>query len=331
MPDNNTKWIASLWRRFGAFFIDSLLLGVAGFILGWFFGGTFAQLDGWGRLVGFGIALVYFGVMDSSICNGQSIGKKALKVRVVDTDSETMAPWRSMLRYMVLAIPFALNGAHFSYQSIHSLLIYPLSVVIFGGILSILYLFVFNRVTRQSLHDLAVGSYVVNADAENQKVGAVWRVHLIIVALLFVITAILPAFTGKLAQSGLFKGLLAAQSALSREPGISYCTINSGTTTSISSNSGSRHTTYVGVKAFLSADNINDRKLARHLADIVLQTFPDAGKKDAVEITLIHGYDIGIWSRWYSHTYDFNPAELRGEQSSQSGRYGNQNRQRDAQ
>lgn len=280
MPGNNKKWIASLWRRFGAFFIDTLLLGVAGFILGWFFGDTFAQLDGWGRLVGFGIALVYFGAMDSRICNGQTIGKKALKVRVVDAGNEAIAPWWSMLRYMVLAIPFALNGAHFSYQSIHSLLIYPLSVVIFGGILSILYLFVFNRVTRQSLHDLAVGSYVVNTDAERQAPGAVWKVHLFIVALLFVVMAIVPAFTGKLAQSGLFKGLLAAQSALSREPGVRYCTINSGTTTSISPGSGSRRTTHVDVRAFLSADDINDRQLARHLADIVLKTFPDAAEKD---------------------------------------------------
>jgi hypothetical protein len=41
-----------------------------------------------------------------------------------------------------------------------------LSIVVIGGMLVIAYLYVFNRRTRQSLHDLCVQSYVVRASAE---------------------------------------------------------------------------------------------------------------------------------------------------------------------
>ncbi len=85
------------------------------------------------------------------------------------------------------------------------------SLVIFGGVLSVTYLYIFNRVTRQSLHDLAVGTFVVNADAERQHTGAAWRPHFIVVGTLFLVSAFIPVFTSSLAQTEPFKGLLSAQ------------------------------------------------------------------------------------------------------------------------
>jgi uncharacterized RDD family membrane protein YckC len=304
------KWVANFWRRIGAFFIDSLILGLVGFSLGLALESTFVQVGGWGRLIGFGIALIYFGVMNSKLVEGQTIGKKLLKLRVVDSENQTISLGRSFVRYIVLAVPFSLNGAHFSNEAMLSFLMYPLSLIVFGGLFSIIYLYLFNRVTRQSLHDLAVGTFVVNANIEKREVGKVWKTHFIVVAVLFIAAAIVPAFTGKLAQNEPFKKMLTVQSALSNESGVTYTTISTNTTTFSSVKEGTKTTTYVSAQAFLLSNNVSDDEFARHLATIVVKNYPEARNKDALRITLTYGYDIGIWSQWTSHAHDFNPREF---------------------
>jgi uncharacterized RDD family membrane protein YckC len=304
------KWISGFWRRIGALFIDTLILGIFGFVLGLALESIFVQIGAWGRLVGFTIALVYFSVGNSSITGGQTIGKKALKLRVVDSENSPVGIDRSILRYIILATPFSLNGAQFSTEAMQSFLMYPLSLIVFGGLFSILYLYIFNRTTRQSLHDLAVGTFVVNSGVEKQEVGKVWRVHIIVVAVLFVAAAIVPAFTTQLAQSEPFKEMLSVQSALLDEPNVTYATISTNTTTFSSVNEGTKTTNYVSCQIFLESNTISDVELARRLAAIVIANYPEAINKDTIQITLTYGYDIGIASQWSRHPHNFDPGEL---------------------
>lgn len=306
------NWIASFWRRIGALFIDTLILGLVGFILGLALESTFVQIGAWGRIIGFVIALIYFGIMNSKLFDGQTIGKKLLNLRVVDSENQTISLGRSALRYFVLATPFSLNGAQFSNEAMLSFLMYPLSLIIFGGLFSIIYLYIFNRVTRQSLHDLAVGTLVVNANIDKQEIGKVWRTHLVVVAVIFIAASIVPAFTGKLAENEPFKDMLTVQSALSNESGVTYVTITTSTTTFSSVNEGTKTTTYVSAQVFLSSNNVGDVDFARKLASMVVKNYPETKNKDALRITLTYGYDIGIWSQWSNHTHDFNPGEFAG-------------------
>src|SRR5208283_1622002 len=52
--------ICGFWRRIVALVIDYIVLWLFGEVLGLFLFDFFAHLGGWGRLVGFGVALVYF-------------------------------------------------------------------------------------------------------------------------------------------------------------------------------------------------------------------------------------------------------------------------------
>ena len=304
------NWIANFWKRLGAFFIDTLILGLVGFLLGLALEATFVQIGGWGRLIGFGIALTYFGLMNSKLCNGQTIGKRLLNLRVVDLDNHTIPLFKSVLRYIILAAPFSLNGAQFSNEALLSYLIYPLTMIVFGGLFSIIYLYIFNRVTRQSLHDLAAGTLVVNANIEMQEVGKVWKPHLAIVAVFFVVAAMVPIFTGQLAQNEPFKDMLAAQSALLSEQEVTYATVTTSTTTFSPINKEAKTTIYVIAQAVLTSNKVSDGELARKLADIVIQNYPEAVNKDLVRITLKYGYSIGIWSQWSTYSHDFNPDEF---------------------
>jgi uncharacterized RDD family membrane protein YckC len=304
------KWISGFWRRICALLIDTLILGLVGVVLGLFFESFFVQIGAWGRLVGFSIALIYFGFMNSSITGGQTIGKKILKLRVVDSTNAPISLGKSIIRYFILGVPFSLNGAQFSNDAMHSFLMYPLSLILFGGLFSIAYLYIFNRITRQSLHDLAVGSYVVNTDVEQQELGKVWKVHFIIVAILFLAAAVVPVFTAQLAQNESFKGMLKVQSALSNNPSVTYATISSGSSVFSSINEGTKTATYVSSQIFLMTNNVSDVELARRFASIVIANYPEALQKDVIQITLTHGYDIGIASRWSNHAHNFNPREF---------------------
>jgi uncharacterized RDD family membrane protein YckC len=76
--------ISGFWRRAGAFFIDAIILGIIGLLLGLFFSQQFVELGGWGRAIGFSIAAIYFVIFSSRTGGGQTIGKRALKIQVVD-------------------------------------------------------------------------------------------------------------------------------------------------------------------------------------------------------------------------------------------------------
>ena len=174
--------IAGFWKRLLALIIDGLLLGFAGFLLGLMFFDQFARLGGWGRLIGFIIALIYFGVFNSSIGKGQTIGKRIANVKVVDGEGQFLSPRKSFLRSAILELPFFLNGALIP----PSVMISPLGVlvglIIFGIGGAIIYLYIFNRRTRQSFHDLAAGSFVIRSLAAAPPVAiGISKYHIVVV------------------------------------------------------------------------------------------------------------------------------------------------------
>ncbi|GAB3347318.1 RDD family protein [Lysobacter tyrosinilyticus] len=93
--------VSGFWRRLAAFAIDSVVLGVFGMIAGFAMFDTLAQLGPYGRLLGFAVALLYFGVLNSRIGGGQTLGKRALSIRAVTLDGQLMSVPRSLLRYGV--------------------------------------------------------------------------------------------------------------------------------------------------------------------------------------------------------------------------------------
>ncbi|WP_083481602.1 RDD family protein [Agarivorans gilvus] len=94
------------------------------------------------------LALIYFGIMNSTLCNGQTIGKKILRLRVVDGDNNSISLSKSFVRYLILGSPVFLNGVRFSNDTSLAFWLYPLSLIVFGGLLSIIYLYIFNRASR---------------------------------------------------------------------------------------------------------------------------------------------------------------------------------------
>jgi len=308
--EKELMWISGFWRRIGAFLIDSIILGLVGLGLGLVLEELFVEIGVWGRFIGFLIALIYFGVMNSSIANGQTLGKKALKLRVVNSGNLSISVIRSFGRYSIIGIPFFLNGAQFSIDTISSFWLYVLSLVIFGGLFSIAYLYLFNRVTRQSLHDLAFGTYVVNIGIDSQNVGKIWNPHLIVVGLLFLTAAIVPIFTSDLARQEPFAELLKSIENLQANPSVNHATVSFGKSSVSTVKTGTSETSFVSAQVFLQENQTSNAELARELAESLMKSYRQALEKDLIVIVLVYGYDIGIASKWNSHSHRFNPSEL---------------------
>lgn len=316
MEDVNKKWISGFWRRIGAAFIDVIILFVVGLCLGLFFGDVFAQIGDWGKLVGFIIAILYFGVMNSYVTGGQTFGKMILNIKVVDAAGQVLTLPKSFLRYSVIGIPYFLNGLSGTEVLSESFLIYPFSMIVLGGLFSIAYLYVFNRMTRQSLHDLVVGSYVVNVNAPVQSVSPIWKPHFVIVGILCLLSAALPSFTNGILESQGLAGLRVTQAAINQHPAVRNSGVMVGSTTVLSSDSGNKTVTFVNVTAQLKKRTLVDSEdLARQFAKTLVDTFPEAKNKDVIHVTLIYGYNIGIASSTTRFSHRFDTAELNANET----------------
>lgn len=297
---------AAFWRRVGAFAVDGVLIGLVGLTLGSTVTDQLARLGVWGRLLGFAVALAYFGILNSRLSAGQTVGKRLLRIRVVDARGAPLSVARSFARFVPFGIPWFLNGAPFPESVLFSPFIYVLSLAVFGVGLSLLYLFIFNRPSRQSIHDLAVGSFVVSASAEGEVRGAApWRGHLAICALFLVAAAIAPVFTTRLAQGKTFGPLLKVLHAVNAEPWVVTSQVNRGT-----NYNGTSRTEYFLIVAYLRDSKLQDSVRASHLAKIAVELDPTVRSLDVLQVTFVYGFDIGIASSWRTQAHTFTPLDL---------------------
>ena len=56
---------------------------------------------------------------------------------------------------------------------------------------------------------------------------------------------------------------------------------------------------------------LDNAGFAKEIAQIVVDTYPEAHTKDYISVTFTYGYRIGIASSKHSFTHGFNPAELK--------------------
>lgn len=315
IEEKPVRIISGFWRRLFALIIDGTILGIFGLILGTIFFDYFAELGGWGRLFGFIIALSYFGLLNSSISNGQTIGKRIFKIKVVDKDATTISPVRSIVRFLILGPPYFLNGAlippNILINSFVSLLL-GLVVFFIGG--SIIYLYIFNRNTRQSLHDLVAGTYVIRSShAQKFSFSPLWKGHLAVVSLIFVtvvvlITDVIP----KLSHKEPFSELLAVQQSIQRSGLVHIATVTAGKSfgTNVTTEGKDKwETTYFSINAVLKKRPTDYDETINTIASIILDSYPQIMEKEALLITVTYGYDIGISRAWKSQRRQHSPKE----------------------
>ena len=152
---------------------------------------------------------------------------------------------------------------------------------------------------------------MINTGADKQPIAPIWRGHLVIVALLFLITALVPAFVNDGIDNGLLEELVAVQKVLLSEPDIDSVGVHQNTHTFTDNEGGQEVTESLSIQVAMDKNNINDDDFAKNIAKKAYSSYASANEVDVVYISLSYGYDIGIASRSQYYRYEFKPRELK--------------------
>jgi len=295
--------IAKLWRRVVAFKIDSVLFFIIGLIAGEFLSDQFAALGPWGKVLGFTIATTYFGVSQSSIGGGQSLGMKILGIKVSTSSGTSLGLRASLIRAGIFCLYYFLSGLP-SFPAHGELPIPGILMPLLGVGFCSLYLLTFNRKTRQGLHDWAVRAFVVKAAHGPLALPTerVWRGHVIVVAVSLLVFCAAGIGITLSNSSG---DLPRVQQAVSMRPEVN--------TASAKINYGQQEDKTLAVSAIIDASTPDRDALAQRIAKITLKNYAGASQMKTVTVTLSSGFDIGIAHSWHSVNYTHTPQVWRIE------------------
>ncbi len=152
--------IAGFLQRSLAFFTDAAVLIAAGTAIGFIAMDQLAALGPWGKAIGTAVTVLYFSYGDSSLFRGASPGKRFMGLMVVGADGMPVSPVRATLRSLVLIIPLMVDARC---PTCSATVEVALGAMVYGGTTALAVLFILNKATRQSIHDLLAATYVIKA------------------------------------------------------------------------------------------------------------------------------------------------------------------------
>lgn len=305
IESENALRVPTLKRRVLALSIDGLILAVVGAIIGYSFIDTIVSLGGWGRLVGFTIAFTYFTILNSKIGNGQTIGKRILKIRVLQINGNYAQLKQSALRSFTLLTPYFLNGAAIDTIKIGTVLNVIISFAVFGVGISIIYLVLATKYLRQGTHDLVASTIVVNNNVnEFNSIPKVKGIHKYIVIAILSISALLPFIAQSVMEIndlGYLQKMYSTVGIISQSSNVG---INDNTSTM---NGKTTKSLIISVHSKFSP-NQNDsltNKFVNKIATSIFSEFPEARQRDYMNIVVIYGFDLGIYSSKISTNFNY--------------------------
>lgn len=170
----------------------------------------------------------------------------------------------------------------------------------------------FNRRTGQSLHDLAVGAYVVSAGPGKILPAStrIWRGHgAVIGAAVLCVCVGTTMFFKHTPLGNTMAGMWSVQQLIGTMPGVDRVGVSLQTV-----KSRHKETHRLIVSAVVDAATPEPQLLARRIALAALDHFAEAGKQGHVVVVLLSGYDIGIASSMQVTNYVYTPEEWRAQQ-----------------
>jgi uncharacterized RDD family membrane protein YckC len=317
--------IAGFWKRIFAMIADSALLGAVGWLATFQFADSLIALGTNGRILGLGVSILYFGVLNSRIGGGATLGKRLFGLRVVRRSGAKLGLLRSLLRAVIYLVPLYLNGWFIALPPLQPWQQIAFSTVdltvVFGMGVAMIYLYIANVSTRQTLHDLAVSSFVVTEEsAGTSVVGYTHRTHLVIVALwMLLFLAGIPlawSYLPNIAASNPFglnvNGLTAVQDAVVQVPGVLSAQV---TQNSSSVWSEGKKETVTSLNVLVDVDHRVSEQQAKTFAEgvarRVLATSPNILGEQKLKVTVRYGYDIGVWKQSQSFNFIDTPSAWR--------------------
>jgi uncharacterized RDD family membrane protein YckC len=294
--------LASRKQRFCAFIIDVLILGIIGYVSGFLFEDIYMKLGNYGRIIGTLLTLLYFGICDSKITNGQTIGKKILKIKVVDKKSQCVTVPRSLIRSLWIVIWILLNGLSFSNSKFVPILIIIGTILFSIGLLEI-YFFIANKQTLQTLHDLIFNTYVVSISNNNEILSVNKKSVIYCSSIIPVIILLLAIVINLKAKKTYLNDMMVLIDVIQKELPVHQTTISRNTNV-LKTLSGETKTKYILVTSCKNNKTDDDKILASKIAKIILTSDFKFNENESLSIVIVSGYNIGIASKKKSQSYN---------------------------
>jgi uncharacterized RDD family membrane protein YckC len=319
--------IPGFWARVLALLVDEVILGAVLTIPGVAASHFLSTHPLVTLLVGSVVAIPYFTILNSRIGKGQTFGKKALGIRVTDRGGELIPVSRSGLRAVVFLIPFIFGNTGLHCRSGLCSLWTSLAAILAGFEFATFYLYVFNRRTRQTVHDLVAGTFVIQASAWPMPASlpgttaagvdaardarsivtteSVWRPHFVILAIVFLV-----AWSGgrlvekKLKSTDLFVEVTPIHTALLNQPEVR----DAGVMKEYSFTGGR---TSIVVTIQPGAGFGDDEAEATKMAGITLDANASASNEATLTVVIQHNVNFGIWHYSWTRSYSHTPEEWR--------------------
>jgi len=299
---------SKFWSRFGAYLLDILVLGITGLILGLFLGDTFVHMGGQSMLVGFFIALLYFGLGNSAIFNGQTLGKKIVNLQVVDNEMETLSIQKSVLRALIFTVPYFFLNYKLDGWSEFSIFYMTKGIFFLTFLILLPIHLILNTPTRQAIHDLIMGTYVVSREAfPGQQLSKSKSLPTIITGSLAIVILGLIIFmnSGKNKISSTIEELKPLKEQIDKidKIGNSSLSRNSSSFKKFGSDDYISKNEYLKLNLSirenliynLRPDNIEDLDFVKEAVSIILEDYSDINNLNYIQVNLIYGYNIGIY------------------------------------
>lgn len=291
--------VAGFWRRTFAFWIDSLILGIVGWVTILIFFNALLEMGQWTRLIGFAVGSVYFALLEGCQGNTQSLGKHLMKIKVVrsvDGVITALNPFQAWLRYVVIAVPGVLGGINFidlpALRTPEQQWLWACnSIVVAFWFLATGYLLIFNRPTRQTFSDLLVSSIVVRVDAQAVQTEPIKRSHWAVLGGIAVILVVLSFALTQRATTKVAPEFYVLQHDTAALPGISFSTVWTGTVNQIGSSE--RHAVTTITVIATDPKRVSDEGLTQ-VAKVAFAAAPQLAQQSSVDIIGVTSVNLGI-------------------------------------
>jgi len=194
MTDQIQKVQSTLFKRVIAIIVDFIILAIIGAGLGTILSFEFAQLANHGVLVGWLIATIYFGISNSKIASGQSVGKKMTSLQVVDNNGDFLNIRQAFIRSLFFTTPFFLLEYFQNLSLTPQIISHLLGAINIAYYVGLLYFFIANKQDRRTVHDIFAKTCVKFQDQTEVAIQEVSKLKVYVYS--GIVTIILASFIG---------------------------------------------------------------------------------------------------------------------------------------
>jgi uncharacterized RDD family membrane protein YckC len=311
-PEPMIPPITNAWRRFFAFMVDLVVLGVVAEGLGFLFANPLYEIGPFGQLLGLVFILPYFGVMNSRLCGGQTLGKKLFKIAVRGADNLPISLGKSFLRAVLLIAPIHLLLCLTFWMNNRYVTAFIASLV-YGWLTALVIVYLVNKQARQTSHDLIVHTFVVDLRKDKIEEFPETSKPTRILALAC-LAVVVVGYTGVTLFNGLrsnnsnLQGLYDAVSTDSR-----FFTTRVSNTSYLDTDNKTEKTLTIDLWYKGALSPFITSQINRDLAPLIFENVPDIDSYNTIQVKISSRRYLGLYS--YNLTNNFTGTVAEWQQS----------------